>query len=464
MRDLLLLVILLASVPVVLYRPWVGILLWYWVGLMNPHRLTWGFMYDFQIAMLVAVVTLVGLIIAKDREPPPFTREVFLLCAFGAWVTMTTYFAWVPDAAWEYWQQFMKILLFTVLTPILIHGRRRVELLFIVVAGSIAFYGLKGGVHFVSTGGGGHVLGPARSFISGNTNLGLALVMVLPLVLVLSRQFLQGRLTCLPTWRWSRFAGWGGYATFWFTTLAILGTYSRGAFLGLVAVAPFILLKMQRKVLFSIVALFAVFVIGVTVPDRVVERAETIQAYEEDNSAMSRLQAWNVNWNIAAENPLTGAGFSLVLMGNERWLSYADFEGDWRRTARAAHSIYFQVIGHHGFVGLGIYLALLGAVVATLCKLMWRARRSTETVWISEYAWALLIGIVGYAVAGAFLDMAYFTLFYAFVGLTIILRREYMYAVGEQRVVNKVNLPTVAEADSSEGAQPGLANREQSRI
>jgi len=460
MRDLLLFAILLAAIPLILYRPWVGFLLWYWVGLMNPHRLTWGFMYNFPVAMLIAVVTITALVIAKDRKPPPLTREIFLLCAFGAWVTVTTYFAWVPSAAWSYWQQFSKILLFTLLTPVLIHGKNRVEWLFIVIAGSIAFYGLKGGVHFLSTGGAGHVLGPARSFISGNTNLGLALVMIMPMMLVLSRNLLYGRLDCLSDWRWSRKAGLLGYAIFWLTGVAVIGTYSRGALLGLLAISPFLFFKMRQKTVLVTVALLAVFVIGLTVPERVVNRAQTIQTYEEDGSAMSRIQAWGVAWNIASENPLTGAGFEMVLMGDQRWLSYATFFGHWPNTARAAHSNYFQVLGQHGFVGLGIYLSLLGSLVFTLLKITRQARRSSETEWIADYAWALLLGLVGYIVAGAFLDMAYFTLFYAFVALTVILRREYGEACEKQSAVNKARL----ERTRHHVSPAGFANQKQSKV
>lgn len=428
MRDILLMSILLASVPLILYRPWVGILMWYWVGIMNPHRLTWGFMHDFPIAMMVAAVALTAFIIARDRQSLPFTREVCLLAAMAAWFTLTTYHAWVPDEAWDYWAQFMKILLFTAVTPILIYGRKRVEALILVIVGSLAFYGVKGGVFVLTTGGQGHVLGPSGSFISGNTNLGLALIMVLPLMLVISRQLVAGRMACMPDATWSRAAGLGSYGAFWLTGLAIVFTYSRGALIGLGAIAPFVFMRMRQKIALIIIGIFAVAVVGVTVPDRVIDRAQTIQTYDEDWSAMQRIQAWGVAWNVAVENPATGAGFEMRQMGDERWLSYARFLGEWPNEARAAHSNYFQVLGQHGFVGLGIYLGVLGSVSLSLLRLSRVARKREDTVWIAEYAWAILIGMVGYVVAGLFLDMAYFTLFYAMVAITIVLRREYMLA------------------------------------
>ncbi|MDZ7829156.1 MAG: putative O-glycosylation ligase, exosortase A system-associated [Halofilum sp. (in: g-proteobacteria)] len=369
---------------------------------------------------------------ARDRKSVPFTTEVVLMCAMAAWFTVTTYFAWVQDSAWNYWEQFMKVLLFALLTPVLIHGRVRTEWLVIVVTGSLAFYGLKGGWFTVTTGGQSHVLGPPRSFISGNTNLGLAMLMVMPLTLVLARQLVQGRLACLPHNAWTRLAGWGSYLTFYLTGIAAVFTYSRGALVGLAAIAPFLFAKMRHKLALVLLAVLAVTAIGITVPDKLVNRAETIQTYEEDGSAMSRLQAWDVAFHIALENPLTGGGFRLSGIGTEQWLSYTDIRGFWTNSARAAHSNYFQVLGEHGFAGLTLYLGLLGSVCLALLRLARRAKAMAETVWISEYAWGILVGIIAYAVAGAFLDMAYFTLFYAFVALTIVLRREYEQALAAQ--------------------------------
>lgn len=429
LRDLILLLVVAGAVPVIFFRPWVGILFWYWVGLMNPHRLTWGMMYDFQLAMLVAVVTLAALVLTRDRKPPPMSREVLLIFALAGLFTVTSYHAWVPEAAWSYWDQVMKIFLVTLVTPMLIHGRRRVEVLVAVITLSVAFYGFKGGLFTLSTGGNYHVVGPSRSFITGNTNLGLALLMVMPLLLVLARQAREGRLAVLPYPAWSRLAGWGGYATFWLTGLATVFTYSRGALVGLATIGPFLFAKMRYKLVMAVAAVAAVAVVGVTVPDKLVNRAQTIQTFEEDFSAMQRIQAWGVNWNIARERPLTGAGFDLVYAGTERWIGYANFLGDWPdNRARTAHSNYFQVLGHHGFLGLGLYLALIASAMTSLARMALRGRGHPETAWISEYSWALLVGLIGYAVAGAFLDMAYFTLFYAFVALTIVLRREYSVA------------------------------------
>ncbi|MFV8835538.1 putative O-glycosylation ligase, exosortase A system-associated [Aquisalimonas sp. APHAB1-3] len=451
MRDLLLFAIILGSIPLILYRPWLGILAWYWVGIMNPHRLTWGFMYDFQVAMLIGVVALIALAIARDRQAPPVTKESTLVVLMAGYFTFTTFFAWAPDAAWNYWDQPMKIFLMTIVTTMLIYGRHRVEWLVIIIVGSLAFYGLKGGVFTILTGGQYHVLGPPRSFIQGNTSLGLAMLMVLPLMLVLARQATQMRLSCFPDKRWVRWAGWGGYVTFWLTSIATVFTYSRGAQLGLLAIGPFVFAKMRYKSVMVALGLVAGGTILALVPEQLIDRFHTIQTYEEDWSAMQRIQAWGVNWNVAVDSPWTGAGFSMVSMPTELWLSYANFQGPWHPHARVAHSNYFQVLGHHGFPGLFLYVALLISVMVSLFRLARRAKLHAHTVWISEYAWAAFVGVIGYAVAGAFLDLAYFDLFYAFVALAIILRREFAWEMAKAPAAKRAPATVGARSVPSRG-------------
>ena len=425
MRDLLLAAILAGLIPMILMRPWVGILAWFWVGLMTPQFLAWTYMRGFQMAMVIGVVTLAALVMTRDRRAPPMTREMVMLGVFVAYITMTSYFAVNPSGAWDFWQHLMKIILVTFITPMLIYGQTRIVLLLLVITFSLAFYGLKGGIFTVMTGGNYMVLGPVGSFLSGNTYIGLAMLMVLPLILASARMF-HGRWVDFgqPLVRqFSRQIGWAIYGVFWLTAIAILATYSRGAFVGVLAIAPFMFWHMRRKLFLVTVAFVAVTVVGVTAPERLVERWQTIENYEQDTSAMQRIQSWGVNWNMAMERPLTGMGFRFGRMGYDWWVSYANFEGHWQHVL-SPHSIYFGLLGQHGFGGLTVFLLLMGFTFLTLNRIRRTAKKETGQLWLAEYAWAIQVGLIGYAVAGIFLDVAYFTLFYAFIALAVIMRRE----------------------------------------
>ncbi|WP_019625796.1 putative O-glycosylation ligase, exosortase A system-associated [Thioalkalivibrio sp. ALJT] len=429
MRDILFALLIFGSLPFILWRPWVGIAMWYWVGLMNPHRLTWGFLQTMPVAMAVGLATLAALVLNKDRRTLPLTREsVLMVILFGHITIISLFFAWQPEVALQRWDTVMKIMLFTLIAPMLVFGKVRTMAVLAVITLSIAFFGFKGGPYTLASGFGGMVLGPPGSFIRGNTDIGLALVMTLPLVLVLARQVYQGRFE-LPFYfplyeRHHKLIGLGLYLGFWFHLISIIGTHSRGAWVALAITFPLIFLKMRYKGTMIATGLLAIAVIGFTVPDKIEHQIDTLIHYEEDASAIGRLDAWNVSWNVAMDYPLTGSGMSIQRLPPEIWLSYLDRDNPVVSGPIAAHSIYFQMLGEHGFVGLALFLMLIGFTLLTLFRLSREGRRREETLWIAEWAWALAIGLIGYMIAGAFLSLAYFDLYLAFIAMAIVLRRE----------------------------------------
>src|ERR1700730_4359332 len=248
MRDYVLTAVVFALVPICVARPWLGILTWYWLGLMNPHRLTWDFAHAMQFAMLIGGATLFGALLARDRRPIPWERELVLVVILLAYFTFTTFFAWAPGYAWPQLEKLAKIILMTVVATMFIYGKARIRYLLLVVAGSIGYYGIKGGVWAITTGGGEQVLGPEGSFIEGNTALSLALNMVIPLMVALARE--EGSL-------WLRR---GLYLSAGLSAVASFFTYSRGGWLGLAVVIVMLMFQIkntQRMLLASVmVAIF----------------------------------------------------------------------------------------------------------------------------------------------------------------------------------------------------------------
>jgi probable O-glycosylation ligase (exosortase A-associated) len=280
-----------------------------------------------------------------------------------------------------------------------------------VISGSLAFFGVKGGIFTILSGGAHRVQGPPGSFLDGNTFLGVALIMGLPLFVAFARNTKN-------KW-WLR----ASYAGFWLTVLSIAFTYSRGALLGLGTVAPFLFMGTKRKLLVAI-ALAPLVVFGISMaPEALFERAATIQTYEQDLSALERLSAWSVAKNVALSHPF-GGGFVLDATPMDKWMAYSEYAHlPWWRVA-AAHSIYFQVLGEHGFPGLAMWLLILFGTLITLQRVKRLALYRRDGQWLADYAAAIQIGLIGYAVSGAFVSLAYFDLFYTYVVLGAILLRE----------------------------------------
>ena len=93
MRDLALTAFVFGMLPVALRHTWVGCLLYMWISIMNPHRLTWGFAYDFPFAMIVGIVVLLSLVLSVDRKRFPVNSLTIVLLCLAAWMNVTQVFA-----------------------------------------------------------------------------------------------------------------------------------------------------------------------------------------------------------------------------------------------------------------------------------------------------------------------------------------------------------------------------------
>ncbi len=81
MRDILVVSIVFAVSVMALKRPWIGVMLWTWLSVMSPHRLTWGFAYDAPLAAIAAGITLFGLVMTKERHSPFVGTPVAIFAA-----------------------------------------------------------------------------------------------------------------------------------------------------------------------------------------------------------------------------------------------------------------------------------------------------------------------------------------------------------------------------------------------
>ncbi|WGG52987.1 DUF5935 domain-containing protein [Rugamonas sp. DEMB1] len=71
MRDVLVTLIVFGSLPLILRAPAVGVLMWVWISVMNPHTQGWGFAQTFPFAYVIGVATLLSLVVARGPEACP---------------------------------------------------------------------------------------------------------------------------------------------------------------------------------------------------------------------------------------------------------------------------------------------------------------------------------------------------------------------------------------------------------
>ncbi|AGG90143.1 MULTISPECIES: putative O-glycosylation ligase, exosortase A system-associated [Rhodanobacter] len=405
MRDIAFALIMLGLIPLAAMRPYIGLLVWSWLGYMNPHRLTFGFAYGFPWVMLIAVVTLLSLGVGKENKRIPRSTVSVLLMMFLLWTGLTTFFAVLPDAAWVSWQTFAKIMVMVFVTLMLINSRERMHWLIWVIVISLGYYGLKGGLFTIISGGGNRVFGPAGSFIGDNNDLAQALCMVLPLM-----RYLQ-----LQTSRKMVRIGLG--LAMFLTGAAILGTYSRGGLIALMVVSAALFLKSRKRLTLAI----ALMAIGLTayhfMPPQWTARMDTIHHVEDVNTVQSRVQSWEFATNVALHRPLTGGGFK-VYESEALWNRYAPEEA----VQRAVHSIYFRVLGEQGFPGLAIFVGLLVASWRSCAYVRHKSRHLPNEKWAFDLASMLQVSLLAFMTAGLATTSSYFDLSYQLMAMCALLK------------------------------------------
>ena len=401
MRDIIVFAIVGWALLKVFSRPYIGIYLWTWLSLMNPHRLTWGAAYDFPFAAVVGGVTILVTLFTKQPKRMVWTRESVLLLIFMAWMILTTLFAFQKDPAYEYLNQVLKIQVFVFMTVYLITDQQKLNGLIWVTVLSLGFFGIKGGIFTLLGGGVSHVMGPDDSFIGENNALALALIMTIPLIAYL---FFQEKR------RWLRY---GLMGAMFLCGISVFGSQSRGALLGIIAMAIFLWIKSRRKVLIGTSLIAITVTVLLLMPAAWWERMGTIETYQTDASAEGRINSWWTAWNVATHNVL-GGGFKMF--SRETFLRYAPNPN----IVFDAHSIYFQVLGEHGFIGLGLFLAIAVFSWLRCGQIIRLCKHDPERKWAADLAGMLQVSFIGFAVSGAFLSLAYFDFYYDLIAIMLI--------------------------------------------
>ena len=409
MRTAIVLVIVFLSLPIALFRPFYGTLLWAWAAYFRPQDLSWG-AGDYRLSYYIALATTVGFFVAilmrRERFVNVFTMEMILVfIMLGVLAIVCDHAMFDSKAAWDKFGDYWKIFLMTFLTAALINSKTRLRMMVWAVALSIGALGFKGG--FLGALRGARLQGPG-GFIMDNNDFALALNMALPLLYYL---------TVTETRRLNR---WMFGVTTFFTAVAVILTHSRGGFLGMVAVAFFLALKSRRKVQ-AIATLVLVGVIGLAlvpiVAPEYLERIETISNYDEDGSVKGRFVAWTTCWNIGMDRPFTGVGPRNLDL-HQTFALYSP--NPWNR--HVAHNIYFQTLSDGGFSLLIPFLLLIFFSYFSLYRLRRRTPPIPENQWFINYCHMFEVSLFAYMVSGFFLSRNDFDLFYHVVGIVVAMK------------------------------------------
>jgi putative inorganic carbon (HCO3(-)) transporter len=388
LRDIVLTLLLIGALPAAVRWPFFGFCMYAWLGLMNPHRLSWSFAYDAPWAQVYGILALVSLAWERQRQLGLAIGRFWLVIVYLVWMVVTTMFALEPERAQTRIVDVFKIYLMAIATLAVLTSERRIRIFLAVAVLSVAFFGIKGGLFTLGSGGVYRVWGPKGSVIEDNNQLAVALTMTVPLMVWLAR---------FDKRRWMRLSLYGATAL---VVAAILGSHSRGALVAIVAMGLLLVLKSERKLMFSMVFVMGVGMALALMPDHFWTRMSSILNYEQDASVQGRFNAWMTAMRIADARP-TGGGFEYTGVR-----SFAAWAPD-PTNVKSPHSLFFQALGEHGWPGLVLFLGIWLHAWIACRRALKRWRKDPERAHLASLAAMLQVSLIGYLAGGSFVNIGY---------------------------------------------------------
>ncbi|WP_459778626.1 putative O-glycosylation ligase, exosortase A system-associated [Photobacterium sp. R1] len=413
MRDLVFLSVFMILACLSLRRPYMAVSLWLWSGLFVPSYWVYSFAKPISYNTAFALITFLTYLFSRRKPVILMDGVVVFTCLFWILTGLTTYNTIIiPELVWLEWEKFSKVFLMFMMIALIIRQRHEFEMLLWGLIMSVGFMGAIEGLKFIASMGGHKIQGPTGHLLTDNNHFATALCMIIPLIVYQLKSVEE---------KWIR-AGLVGVLGL--CILAILGTYSRGGFLALAIIGCYFWIKSKRKAL-TLLAVGVVACLSVLIlPQQWYDRMETIEtAATNDTSFINRVNSWKVHTLMAMDRPFLGGGFKAAYFPTvwER-LSVDVDKVNFIETpppgeqSRAAHSIYFQVLGDHGFVGLALFLLI---ILLSFLKMRWVIVTLSQPPWNEQYRWQvdlarmMQVSLLAFCVAGAALSLAYLELFWA---------------------------------------------------
>ncbi len=422
MRDLAFIGFLLALIGMGFRRPFLLVLTYVYIDIVAPQRLTYTLLNTIQISLVSVVLAVVAWALFDDKRDVRIAPRQVLMFVLLIYCGVTTGVADFPLQAAEKWDWVWKALAFAIFLPLTLRTRLRIEALLFFMIVSAASIIIVGGIKTLVSGGG---YGALNLMVSNNSGLyegsiiSTVAICIVPLIVWL------GRFGTIfpPDWRVRLFT-----AALIFACLLIpIGTQARTGLICIAVLAVTFLRQTKRRFVYLGMLVAAGAIAVPMLPASFTARMNTIQGYQADESASTRLAVWKWTIDYAADHPF-GGGFD-AFRGNKLRIELSKTTTDGEHAdvtssvetdqARAYHSSYFEMLGEQGYPGIVLWLVIHLTGLLRMEILRARYRCNPETLWISSLALALQQAHLIYLIGSLFVGIAFQPFVYMLVGLQI---------------------------------------------
>lgn len=421
MRDIAVTILFFFLIVYTVKRPYIGVCAWLWIALAYPAGWAWGFSSSFRMNMTVALLTMLSYLVYKNKPKVEFNGTTILIVLFWlvALVSSLVSDSLIIDFVWAKFTEVSKILLLYVFLVLILEKKIHIDTLIWSIVLAVSSYGAMEATKFMVSGGGHRIAGFYGHVLGDRNDLAVAINMCIPLIIYLFGQTKHKHLKL------------GLFVLLVLNIVAVVGTYSRGGFVGLIIVGLYFFLKSKRKFIWVLITALLVPILSSNAPSEWTERMDTVKEAKTDSSFVGRLWAWKISVKIANDN-VFGNGF-FATQDPYAWHHYGQNIDDFGfvytppmpegQLVKAAHSIYFQVLGDLGYIGLLLFVLMVISLLLKANQLQKLAIKK-EIPWCAHLCAMLSISSVGYALTGANVSLAYFDLFFTLLALLCVIEKK----------------------------------------
>jgi len=186
---------------------------------------------------------------------------------------------------------------------------------------------------------------------------------------------------------------------------SVVISFSRGGFVGLIAMVAVLWLFSPRKILSLSLILSLAFFVYLVGGQEYKQEMSTVTDTKE-GTAEARILSWETAWDMFLDNPL-GVG------GRNFEVRFPEYQGDrflrgmW---GRVAHSLWFTLIPETGIIGILIYFMLLYYNIKDIfvIKRVNELRNNSDARYLYYLSLAMLSSFVGFFASATFLSVLYY--------------------------------------------------------
>ena len=413
LRSLWLIAVFFSFLGLGSQAPFILALGYVWIDTFRPQEVATFLLNQIPVAMIMGAAAVGSYLLMDRRSPPKLNFITVAQFSLAIWATITLLWAVSPDRALLKWDWAFKTMMFAAFIPFVIRSRIQIEAFLQVYYFSLAANLLPFGMKTILSGGGyGQALGlsGANYGLGEGSTLAAVSVMTVPIAIYLAN---HGQL--LPKSLAVKSMYYGMSALAIFTTI---GTFERTGLVGLVILGIGIFLKSRRKILMLALVLGIGTLIANATSGAWTARISTIGTFQQDSSTMVRIMVWQWTLNYVLANPL-GGGFEMYAINRIELPTEAMGSEVEVQTGRAFHSIYFEVLGELGWIGIVLFVGLLLGAQLILRRVARLAKTTPGMEWCQDLARTLQVCLAVMSVCGSFIGIAYQPFIHYLLALTV---------------------------------------------